>query len=69
PGNGDFFMNSMGWLRGQKESITIRPKDVSQMRLSMSQLEALLFSGLVVVILPLLILGSGLVVWLRRRHL
>ncbi|HTO22415.1 MAG TPA: Gldg family protein [Spirochaetia bacterium] len=69
PGNGDFFMNSIGWLRGQKDSITIRPKDVSQMRLSMSQLEALLFSGLVVVILPLLILGSGLVVWLRRRHL
>ena len=69
PGNGDFFMNSLGWLRGQKESITIRPKDVTQMRLSMSQLEALLFSGLVVIVLPLLILGSGLVVWLRRRHL
>jgi ABC-2 type transport system permease protein len=69
PGNGDFFMNSIGWLKGQKESISIRPKDVSQMRLSLSNLEALLFSALVVIVLPLLILGSGLVVWLRRRHL
>jgi len=69
PGNGDFFMNSIGWLKGQKESLTIRPKDVSQMRLSISNLESLLFSGLVVIVLPLLILGSGLVVWLRRRHL
>jgi ABC-2 type transport system permease protein len=69
PGNGDFFLNSIGWLKGQKESITIRPKDVSQMRLSLSNLEALLFSGLVVILLPLLILGSGFAVWLRRRHL
>jgi len=69
PGNGDFFMNSIGWLKGQKESITIRPKDVSQMRLSISNLEALLLSAAVVILLPLLILGSGLVVWLRRRHL
>lgn len=69
PGNGDFFLNAIGWLKGQKGSITIRPKDVSQMRLGLSNLEALLFSALVVILLPLLILGSGLVVWLRRRHL
>jgi ABC-2 type transport system permease protein len=69
PGNGDFFMNCLGWLKGQKESLTIRPKSVQQMRLSISNLWALLLSGIVVIVLPLLILGSGLVVWLRRRHL
>jgi len=69
PGNGDFFMNSLGWLRGQKESISIRPKNLQTMRLSLSNLQALLFSGLVVIILPLLVLGSGFVVWMRRRHL
>jgi len=69
PGNGDFFMNSLGWLKGQKESLTIRPKNVQQMRLSISNLWALLFSGIVVIILPLLILGSGFIVWMRRRHL
>jgi ABC-2 type transport system permease protein len=69
PGNGDFFMNSLGWLKGQKESLTIRPKNVQQMRLSISNLWALLLSGIVVILLPLLILGSGFVVWARRRHL
>ena len=69
PGNGDFFMNSLGWLRGQKENISIRPKNLQTMRLSLSNLQALLFSGLVVIILPLLVLGAGFVVWMRRRHL
>jgi ABC-type uncharacterized transport system involved in gliding motility auxiliary subunit len=69
PGNGDFFMNSLGWLKGQKESLTIRPKNVQQMRLSISNLWAFLLSGIVVIVLPLLILGSGLIVWMRRRRL
>jgi ABC-2 type transport system permease protein len=69
PGNGDFFLNSIGWLKGQKESITIRPKNVQQMRLGLSNLQALLWSAFVVILLPLLILGSGFAVWLRRRHL
>jgi ABC-type uncharacterized transport system involved in gliding motility auxiliary subunit len=69
PGNGDFFMNALGWLKGQKESLSIRPKNVQQMRLSISNLWALILSGVVVIVLPLLILGSGFVVWMRRRHL
>ena len=39
------------------------------MRLGLSNLQALLFSGLVVIILPLLVLGAGFTVWIRRRHL
>lgn len=69
PGNGDFFMNALGWLKGQKESLTIRPKSMQQMRLSISGLWALILSGVVVIVLPLLILGAGFVVWMRRRHL
>jgi ABC-2 type transport system permease protein len=69
PGNGEFFMNSLGWLKGQKESITIRPKSLQTMRLSINNLQALALSGLVVIILPLLLLGAGFFVWMRRRHL
>jgi ABC-2 type transport system permease protein len=69
PGNGDFFMNSLGWLREQKQSISIRPKNLQLMRLNLNNLQALLFSGLVVIVLPLLVLGGGFIVWLRRRHL
>jgi hypothetical protein len=69
PGNSDFFMNTLGWLKGQKESLTIRPKSLQQMRLSITILWALILSGVAVLLLPLLILGSGFVVWMRRRHL
>ena len=69
PGNGDFFMNSLGWLRGQKQTITVRPKNVLPMRLSLSSLQAMLYSALVVILIPLLVLGGGFAVWVRRRHL
>ncbi len=69
PGNGEFFMNSLGWLKGQKESITIRPKSLQTMRLNVNNLQALLWSGFVVILLPLLVLGAGFFVWMRRRHL
>ena len=69
PANADFFMNSLGWLKGQKDSLTIRPKSVQTMRLDINNLEALALSGVVVILLPLLVLGGGFVVWMRRRHL
>jgi ABC-type uncharacterized transport system involved in gliding motility auxiliary subunit len=69
PGNTDFFMNSLDWLREQKQSISIRPKNLLQMRLSLTNLQAFLFSGLVVIVMPLLVLGTGFFVWMRRRHL
>jgi ABC-type uncharacterized transport system involved in gliding motility auxiliary subunit len=62
-------MNSVGWLKGTKESITIRPKSLQALRLTTSNLAALLLSGLVVILMPLLVLGAGFVVWARRRHL
>ena len=69
PGNGDFFMNSLGWLRGQTQTVTVRPKSLLLMRLSINQLQAMLYSALVVILIPLLVLGAGFVVWVRRRHL
>jgi ABC-type uncharacterized transport system involved in gliding motility auxiliary subunit len=69
PGNGDFFMNSVGWLKGTKESITIRPKSLQTLRLTLNNLAALILSGVVVILMPLLVLGGGFFVWARRRHL
>jgi ABC-type uncharacterized transport system involved in gliding motility auxiliary subunit len=69
PGNTDFFLNTLSWMRGKADEITVRPKDMLTMRLGLSNLQALLFSGLVVVVMPLLVLGAGFIVWIRRRHL
>jgi hypothetical protein len=69
PGNFDFFLNSLNWLRGQEELISIRPKSLFTTRLTqMSQLKLNLFFGLVMLI-PVLAFVAGLVFWLRRRHL
>jgi ABC-2 type transport system permease protein len=69
PGNGDFFLNSLGWLRGQKQTLSVRPKSLMQMRLSLNSLQSLLYSALVVILIPAIVLATGLVVWVRRRHL
>jgi ABC-type uncharacterized transport system involved in gliding motility auxiliary subunit len=69
PGNTDFFLNSMGWLREKKDTLTIRARSMINFPLNMSTTLRWLFSGVVVVLMPLLVLGWGLAVWIRRRHL
>jgi ABC-2 type transport system permease protein len=69
PGNIDFFVNSMSWLTDKTENISIRPKDLLTMRLSLNETQTMALSGVVVILLPVLLLGAGLVTWLRRRHL
>ena len=69
PGNGNFFMNTLNWLQERKETITIRPKSLLVPSLRLTGRMSLILSGIVVIIIPLLVLGAGLAVWLRRRHL
>lgn len=68
-GNADFVLNTLNWLQDEHESISIRPKNIVSEYLNINSFQILLFSGIVVILIPLIILGSGLVVWLRRRHL
>ena len=67
--NDDFLMNSINWLRERKENITVRPKRVTQTPLNINALQILIWSGVVVILIPLVVFSMGLVVWLRRRHL
>ncbi|NLW47129.1 MAG: GldG family protein [Firmicutes bacterium] len=69
PGNANLLVNSFSWLQDQNVNLGIKPKSLLTMRLNINSFQTLLFSGLVVIIIPLAILGSGLIVWMRRRHL
>jgi len=69
PGNTNFLLNSLNWLQDREESISIRPKSLLTSRLRISAYQQLIFSGIVVILIPLIVLASGLTVWLRRRHL
>lgn len=67
--NADFFMNSINWLVDKKENIAISPKSLSVEPINIDVFNALVISGLVVIVIPLIVAGSGITVWLRRRHL
>jgi len=68
-GNTDFMLNSINWLYGQRELISIRGKSLLMQPLRLNQVRFYLYAGISVVIIPLCILGLGLGIWLRRRHL
>jgi ABC-type uncharacterized transport system involved in gliding motility auxiliary subunit len=69
PGNSDFFLNSLSWMREKKDTISLQPKDLRSLSLNINGFQALLFSGIVAILIPLIVLGLGLGIWLKRRHL
>lgn len=68
-GNADFFLNGLSWLSEKKDDIAVSPKSLMSYPLRISTLWGLILSAVVVFVIPLGVLGAGLGVWLRRRHL
>ena len=68
-GNIDFFMNSLGWMTGKKDSISIRPKSpgFEQVYLSDKQAKSIFYSTVIVIPAVFALFGVG--VWVRRRNL
>jgi ABC-type uncharacterized transport system involved in gliding motility auxiliary subunit len=66
-GNGDLFLNSMNWLADQQERISIRPKSPTNRRFDLTARDVSVLWLVSAVGLPLLALGSGVVLWWRRR--
>lgn len=66
----NFFAVSLNWMMDKKDEVLIEPKslDTTQMKID-SAAQAAVIAILVVILFPLLILGSGLFVWMRRKHL
>lgn len=65
--NRDFFLNSLNWVIGQEEALSIRASSIqgSTKKISEDELKKIfLFSGL---LFPEMIILSGLVMWWRRR--
>ncbi len=66
--NSDFLLNAINWLHDKDDSIYIRPKSLQGKSLVMNGLQQLIIFVISIVILPLVIIISGFVVWLRRRN-
>jgi hypothetical protein len=67
-GNRDFILNTVGWLQGEGDRVTIRPVERPLRQTYVSGGEALaIFLG-TVVLMPILFLITGGVIWWRRRR-
>lgn len=64
-----FFVNSLLWMYDQKDDVYIAPKMYQSQTISVTAMQRNVFMILLVVVLPLLVLGMGAFVYLRRRHL
>jgi ABC-type uncharacterized transport system involved in gliding motility auxiliary subunit len=67
-GNRDLFLNTVNWLAQQEGLISIRPKEPSDRRLTMTANHVMGVLWMSLVIVPALVIGAGVFTWWRRRE-
>jgi ABC-type uncharacterized transport system involved in gliding motility auxiliary subunit len=66
-GNRDLFMNMVSWLAQQEGLISIRPRDASDRRITLTASQTTSIFWLSIVVLPAAVLSAGVYAWWRRR--
>lgn len=66
-GNYDFILNSISWLCEHESSITIHSKSLDSAMLVLTAAQINFWSLIIMILLPLIVIVTGIVVWLRRR--
>lgn len=66
-GNRDMFLNTLGWLSQQENLISIRPKEPSDRRITLTATQQNNILWLSLVIIPAIVFGTGVYSWWRRR--
>lgn len=67
-GNGNFFLNIINYLAEEEDLISIRPKQVDDRRLTLTQADVSTLFYLVVIAIPLLVVIFGVVIFFRRNR-
>jgi ABC-type uncharacterized transport system involved in gliding motility auxiliary subunit len=65
--NGDLFLNAVGWLVGQDELVSIRSRSVRASRAELTPREQGQLFYLSVLLVPQLMIATGIAVWWRRK--
>ncbi len=66
-GNGELFLNAISWLEGKDSGLSIPARNVSQTYLTVTASQAIFWGTTFVIAIPIILLVTGLVIWLRRR--
>jgi ABC-2 type transport system permease protein len=67
-GNQDFFENALSWLCHQEDTISIHAKSIGTSYLTVDSSAAALMTAFIVGVIPLGCLGTGIVIWVRRKR-
>jgi hypothetical protein len=67
-GNSTFFLNLLGTLAGREDQVYVQDKTLGFTSMTITGAQVLVLSLIFIVLVPLVVLVSGIVVWLRRRH-
>jgi ABC-type uncharacterized transport system involved in gliding motility auxiliary subunit len=65
--NRDLLLNAVGWLAGERDLLSIRPRAIRSSRVSFTQDEGSVVFYLAVLIIPEILLLVGIFVWWRRE--
>ncbi len=68
-GNGDFFQNILNYLAREENLISIRPRKARPTPLHLTPAQGRFLFYVPVIVLPMLILGAGITIWRKRKHL
>ena len=66
-GNSDLFLNMVNWLAQQENMIAIRPRQPDDRRITLTADQQRRIVWLSMLLVPGLILGSGVYTWWQRR--
>jgi len=65
-GNADLFLNTVNYLAEEEDLISIRPKEIDDRRVTLTQAEVTTIFYLVVIAIPLLVIIAGVVFYIKR---
>lgn len=66
-GNADLILNTVNYLAEEEDMISIRPKDIDDRRLTLTQADVSTVFWLVIIVLPLAIVIAGVVIYVKRN--
>jgi hypothetical protein len=67
-GNSEFILDLLGRLSGREDQIYVQDKTLGFSNLNITAAQVFIFAVIFIVMVPLAVLGTGVVIWLRRRH-